>query len=81
MSEKKKIKVLGAGCKKCKKQLEYVQHALRKKNKENEYEIEYVTDPDKIAEEGIFLTPALIIGDKVISEGKIVSENKLEKML
>ncbi|MHA1869203.1 MAG: thioredoxin family protein [Candidatus Heimdallarchaeaceae archaeon] len=50
-------------------------------NKENEYEIEYITDVDKIAEEGIFLTLALLIGDKVISEGKIVSENKLEKML
>ena len=81
MSEKKKIKVLGAGCKKCKKQFEYVQQSLRKINKENEYEIEYITDVDKIAEEGIFLTLALLIGDKVISEGKIVSENKLEKML
>ncbi|UJG41500.1 MAG: thioredoxin family protein [Candidatus Heimdallarchaeum aukensis] len=54
--------------KECKKQLEYVQSTLRKINKENEYEIEYVTELNKIAEEGIFLTPALIIEDKVISE-------------
>ena len=81
MSEKKKIKVLGADVRNVKKQLEYVQQSLRKINKENEYEIEYITDVDKIAEEGIFLTLALLIGDKVISEGKIVSENKLEKML
>ncbi|MHA1205255.1 MAG: thioredoxin family protein [Candidatus Heimdallarchaeaceae archaeon] len=53
-----------------KKKLEYVQSALRKINKENEYEIEYVTEVNKIAEKGIFLTPALIIEDKVIIEGK-----------
>ncbi|MHA1116465.1 MAG: thioredoxin family protein [Candidatus Heimdallarchaeum aukensis] len=81
MSDKKTIKVIGAGCKKCKLQLDYVKEALAKLNKEDEYEIKYITNVDEIVEEDVFLTPAVKIDNETINEGKVIGINKLVKIL
>ncbi|MHA1304451.1 MAG: thioredoxin family protein [Candidatus Heimdallarchaeaceae archaeon] len=81
MSLKKKIEVLGSNCKKCKQQLAFVKEALAELGKEDLYEVEYITDVDTIVNLGIFITPALRINGKKISEGRIMGKAKLKKIL
>jgi len=63
------IKILGAGCAKC-KQLEA--NAIEAaKQLGLQVEIEKVTDITKIAEHGVMSTPGLVINGKVKSVGKV----------
>ncbi len=81
MAEKKRIQVVGAGCKKCKRLLENTQQAVKLINKENEYEIEYITDIDKFADLDVMITPALRIDGKIVSSGKMVQVEKIIEFL
>ena len=81
MAEKKRIQVVGAGCKKCKRLLENTQQAVNLINKENEYEIEYITDIDKFADLDVMITPALRIDGKIVSSGKMVQVEKIIEFL
>jgi len=74
-----KIKVLGSGCPNCK-----VLEANTKKALEElkiKADVEKVTDIAKIMEYGIMSTPALIIDEKVVSYGKVLSSNEIKKLL
>jgi len=81
MTEKKIIQVVGAGCKKCKLLLENTQEAVKKLNKEGEFEIEYVTDMEKIIDLDIMVTPALRVDGKVVSSGRVLSTEKIMNFL
>jgi small redox-active disulfide protein 2 len=74
-----KIKVLGSGCKNCKKLLENVTEAV--KNLELKAEILYVTDMVSIAASGLMRTPGLIIDEKIVSAGKVLSAEECENLL
>ena len=74
-----KIKVLGSGCPNCK-----ILEANTKKALEElkiKADVEQVTDIAKIMEYGIMSTPALIIDEKVVSYGKVLSSNEIKKLL
>jgi len=74
-----KIKVLGSGCPNCK-----ILEANTKKALEElkiKADVEKVTDIAKIMEYGIMSTPALIIDEKVVSYGKVLSSNEIKKLL
>ena len=74
-----KIKVLGSGCPNCK-----VLEVNTKKALEElkiKADVEKVTDIAKIMEYGIMSTPALIIDEKVVSYGKVLSSNEIKKLL
>ena len=74
-----KIKVVGSGCAKC-NELAYKCQGIIDKNN-IDAEIEKVTDLNKFAELGIFMTPGLIINDEVKSSGKMPDQASLEKWL
>ena len=44
-------------------------------------EIEHVTDFAKIAAYGVMTTPALVVGDKVVSYGKVLKKDEVVKLL
>jgi len=74
-----KIKVLGSGCPNCK-----VLEANTKKAVEElkiKASIEKVTDIAKIMEYGIMSTPALVVNEKVVSYGKVLSSDEIKKFL
>jgi len=74
-----KIKVLGPGCPNCK-----VLEANTKKALEElkiKADMEKVTDIAKIMEYGIMSTPALVIDEKVVSYGRVLSPNEIKKFL
>ncbi len=73
------IKVVGSGCPNCQK-LETLCREVVAENK-IEAEIEKVTDFSKFAELGIFMTPGLIINDKIVSSGKLPTKATLAHWL
>lgn len=73
------IKVFGPGCAKCKTLKENVMQALADTGKQADFE--YVTDMGRIAEAGIMATPALEVGDRIVSSGKVLKPKDIAKYL
>ncbi len=74
-----KIQILGTGCPKCKKLAENAEAAA--KELELDYEIEKVTDINKIMSFGIMMTPGIAVDGKVKSSGKLCSVDVIKEML
>lgn len=66
-----RIKVLGSGCKKCNTLEENVKEALKRLEKQQP--IAHVSDFGEIASYGVMSTPALMVDDKVLAFGRVVS--------
>ena len=73
------IKVLGAGCKSCHQQYEYVKEAV--KNIGLAIDVEYITDMAKVMEYGVMSMPAIVVNEKVVSAGKVLKATDVEKLL
>lgn len=73
------VKVLGAGCSKCGRLEANAKEALKEKGMP--VEVEHVSDFKEIAKYGVMLTPALVVGGKVYSPGKILSKDEIVKIL
>ena len=73
------IKVVGPGCMNCDRLAEMCREIVAEKTLSAK--IEKVTDITQFAELGIFMTPGLIINDKVISSGKLPGKNLLTQWL
>jgi small redox-active disulfide protein 2 len=74
-----KIQILGTGCAKCMKLTENAEKAAKEKG--IDFEIEKVTDINKIMEFGVMFTPGIAIDGQVKSVGKILSVEEIKKML
>ena len=75
----KKIQVLGTGCPKCRRLAELTEAAA--KDLGIEYEIEKVTDINKIMEFGVMMTPALAVDGRVKVVGKVPNMNQIKSYL
>lgn len=75
----KKIQILGIGCPKCKKLTEVAETAAKALGLS--YEIEKVTDLNRIAEFGVMFTPALVVDGQVKVAGKVPSVEDVKKLL
>lgn len=73
------IKVLGSGCKNCKKLLENVKESV--KELKILAEIEYITDMMEIANSGLMRTPGLIINDKIVSYGRVPDIDEIKNFI
>lgn len=73
------IKILGAGCATCHQQYEYAKEAI--KSMELSVEVEYITDMPKVMEYGVMSMPAIIINEKVVSQGKVIKSADIIKLL
>ncbi|WP_210364754.1 thioredoxin family protein [Bacillus sp. REN3] len=73
------IKVLGTGCKKCRELEENVHIAIQESGVSAI--VEKVDDIREIMKYKVMNTPALVIDDKVVSTGKLLSVKDLKKML
>jgi len=71
--------VLGTGCPKCKKVADMAEKVARELNLD--YELEKVTDINKIVSFGVMITPALAVDGKVVIAGKVPSEEALKEAL
>jgi small redox-active disulfide protein 2 len=75
----KKLQVLGPGCSRCKKLAELTEEAARSIGLN--YELEKVTDVQKLAEIGILMTPTLMVDGEVKVAGKVPSLKELINIL
>lgn len=77
------IKVLGAGCKSCHEQYEHAKEAAKAMGLS--VEVEYITDMQKVMKYGVMSMPALVVNEKVVSQGKVLKtadvKNLLQKFL
>mgnify|MGYP000307964917 CR=1 FL=1 len=73
------ITVLGPGCTNCIRLENICRETVEKEG--IEASIQKVTDSDKFADYGIFLTPGLIINGKVVLSGKMPTQATLENWI
>ncbi|MDD3051538.1 MAG: thioredoxin family protein [Candidatus Cloacimonetes bacterium] len=73
------IKILGTGCPKCKKLEENARKAVEELN--IEANISKVTKLNDIMDYGVMVTPALVVDEKVVSAGKLLSPQDIKKHL
>ena len=73
------IKVLGAGCKSCHEQYENAKKAVKELGLS--VEVEYLTDMHRVMEYGVMSMPALVVNEKVVSQGKVLKAADIEKLL
>ena len=75
----KEIKILGTGCPKCHKLAEQAEIAAKEMN--IDYNLEKVTDLNKIMDYGVMVTPALVIDGEVKVAGRVPKIDDIKKML
>jgi small redox-active disulfide protein 2 len=74
-----KIQILGTGCAKCMKLTENAEKAAKEKGVD--FQIEKVTDINRIMDFGVMITPSLAIDGEVKSVGKVLSAEEIKKLL
>jgi len=74
-----KIQVFGMGCRNCHQLEANVKQAVAKSS--ISAEIGMVTDPVKIAEAGIMMTPALAVNGDVVTMGRVTSVQEILELL
>ena len=73
------VKVLGAGCKSCHEMYENAMEAASRHGLCEE--VAYITDMPKVVTYGVMKLPALVIDGKVVSQGKILKADEIEKLI
>lgn len=74
------IKVLGAGCKNCKKLLSNVEKVVADVSLDG-VNVLYITDLDEISKTGLLRTPGLIFDKKIVSSGRVPNVKEVKSML
>lgn len=75
----KKLQILGTGCAKCTKLAEATEQAAQSLGVP--YELEKVTEIQRIMAFGVMMTPALVVDGVVKVSGKVPSHDEIRKML
>jgi small redox-active disulfide protein 2 len=71
------VKVLGPGCPRCQETKRRVMNALSEL--QLIAEVQEVKDPKEIAKHGVLFTPAVIINNEIVSQGKIPEYEEVKK--
>jgi small redox-active disulfide protein 2 len=75
----KKLQVLGPGCPKCNELAKRTAEAAEASGVD--YELEKVTELNKIMSFGIFMTPALVVDGEVKVVGMVPSVEEIKRMI
>ena len=74
-----KLQILGTGCPKCRLLTEHAERAARELGLD--YELEKVTDLERIFEFGVVATPALVVDGEIKVFGHVPTTTRIEEML
>lgn len=74
-----KLQILGTGCPKCRLLTEHTERAARELDLD--YELEKVTDIEKILEFGVVATPALVVDGEIKVFGHVPTTTRIKEML
>ncbi len=75
----KKLQILGTGCPKCRQLAEATEAAAQELG--IDYELEKVTDLNRIMGFGVMLTPALVVDGVVKVSGKVPTADEAKALL
>lgn len=73
------IKILGSGCSKCNQLEKNTVEALQALGMDTS--IDHITDFGEMAAYGVMSTPALVVDGKVLSYGKVLKPEEIEKII
>lgn len=73
------IKVLGPGCVNCQTLARNVEAALSDLGLD--VEVEKVTDYEQILSYGVMSTPAVVIDDRVVASGRVLSKDEVRRLI
>ncbi len=76
---KMKIEICGPGCPRCLSTEEIVRKVV--KRMKVDAEIKKISDFNTMADLGVIMTPAIVVNGKVKIQGKIPTEEEVEKIL
>jgi small redox-active disulfide protein 2 len=74
-----KLQILGTGCTKCNALTQATEQAAQALGLP--YELEKVTDLNRIMSFGVMITPALVVDGKVKVAGKVPNQSELKALL
>jgi small redox-active disulfide protein 2 len=74
-----KVEVLGSGCKKCQQLEANAKTAIATLG--IDAELSHITDIVEIARRGVMSTPALVVNEKVVSKGQVLSPEQIQSLL
>lgn len=74
-----KVEILGGGCAKCEKLEENTKKAANEMG--ISIELGHVKKTNEIADYGVTKLPALVVGDKVVSMGKVLKPEQIKHFL
>lgn len=74
-----RIQILGTGCAKCRMLTEHAENAARKLG--IDYELENVTEIERILDFGVVATPALVVDGEILVAGRVPSTPRLVELL
>lgn len=74
-----KLQILGTGCPKCKLLTEHAERAAQELGLD--YELEKVTEIDRIFEFGVVATPALVVDGEIKVFGHVPTTSRIKEML
>lgn len=73
------ILILGSGCSKCHQLEQVTKEALEALGRDEA--LGHVTDPVDIAKYGVMSTPGLVVHNKLVSQGKVLSLEAVKDLL
>ena len=76
-----KIQVLGTGCARCENLYSNATEAVGRLKDITGTQVEKVIDPEVFFRLKVYVTPALVINDEVISSGKVLTTDEIEAEL
>ncbi|HKM42171.1 MAG TPA: thioredoxin family protein [Methanocorpusculum sp.] len=74
-----KIEILGTGCAKCKRLFANTEKAVKELN--ISVDLVKIETLDEIAERGVMMTPALIINNEIVAEGRVPDVKEIKALL
>lgn len=75
----KTLQILGTGCARCQKLAENAQAAAEALGLE--YQVEKITNLERIASFGVMMTPALAVDGEVKSAGRLLDVDSVKRLL
>ena len=74
-----KIEVLGTGCVKCKRLFANTEQAIKELN--ITVDLVKIEKLDEITDRGVMMTPALIINNEIVAEGRVPDVKEIKALL
>lgn len=74
------VKILGSGCAKCKALEDATREAYKELGRED-VTIGHIRELSEIAKMGVMATPGLVVGDKVVSAGRVLTKDEIKDLV